>query len=635
MQPAQLTLGRLGRWSRGSAERPWDASSRLGLAFACAALTLGLGAVYPGFLSVDNMLVTLLSVTSIGVVAFGTAALLISGNVDLSIGGQYAFIGMVTGIVARDTQSTMLAIVTGLVVGAGLGQLNGRLVRWLRINPLIVTLGMATILHGLAFVLSGGVSVFGFPGKFVTLGQTYLGRVPLPVVVGAVVFIVGSIVLLRTVGGLRTYAIGGSPSAAKLSGINTERYVTGLYTFNGALVGLVAVMSVARLGSASPNVGIGFELEVLTAVILGGVAFTGGSGHPFGVFVGVFTIGILNAGVVFAGVADFWQQVVQGTALLVALGADQFAAYRRARRRHGSAVEEPPRSGATLPTLGSEEEGDAGATPQARGEGRTVVLSCRELKKYYGSVLAVSDVSLSVAEGEILCLAGDNGAGKSTVIKMLSGALQPDGGVIEFRGRPIKLTQPADAQSLGIATAYQELALCPNLGVAENLTLGQEPTRTRWGVFSWRDDRAAEREAEERLAELSIALRDYRQPVRLLSGGQRQSVAIARAADRGASVVILDEPTAALGRRQTESVLKLVRLLAREGLAVVVITHDVETILELADHVVVLRLGKVSFDGPRQELTQSGLIHLMAGFPATMGADSAPVRVARESGGLR
>jgi ribose/xylose/arabinose/galactoside ABC-type transport system permease subunit len=390
-------VSRLQAW-RSRSERPWDWTSRIGLVVFCAALYLGLGVKYPNFLTADNFFVTLLSVTSIGVAAIGMTALLISGNVDLSIGGQYAFIGIVTGIVARDSQNTALAILTGLACGAALGYMNGRLVRLLRISPLIVTLGVGTILHGLAFVISSGLSVYGFPGRFVRIGQTYFGPVPLPVVVGGIVFFVLSVILLRTVVGLRTYAIGGNANAARLSGIEVDRYVTGLFALNGTLIGLVSVMTVARLGSASPTVGVGFELDVLTAAILGGVSFVGGSGHPFGVFVGVFTIGVLNAGIIFAGVADFWQQVVQGTALLVALSADQWTAYRRAQRRTAAQVEtavdaaEEP-----LPA----EEREASEEPRSPAE---VAVACHGLTKYFGSVRAVHDVGFAVRAGEILCL---------------------------------------------------------------------------------------------------------------------------------------------------------------------------------------------------------------------------------------
>lgn len=619
---------RLQPWA-GRAERPWDATSRIGLTVLCVALFLGLGAKYPNFLTFDNFFITLLSVTSIGVAAIGMAALLISGNVDLSIGGQYAFIGMVTGIVARDTNSTLLPIASGLAAGALLGYTNGRLVRLLKISPLVVTLGVGIVLHGFAFVLSSGVSVYDFPKRFVTLGQTYLGPVPLPVIVGGVVFAIASVILLRTVLGLRTYAIGGNAAAANLSGIDVDRYVTGLFTVNGALIGLVSVMTVARLGSASPTVGVGFELDVLTAAILGGVSFVGGSGHPFGVFIGVFTIGVLDAGIVFAGVADFWQQVVQGSVLLAALGADQWAQQRRRRSRTAAEPDDrvPPEQGRG-PTV--DEQLDETPAACARGQLGEVALSCHGLTKHFGSVIAVRDVGFSVRAGEIVCLVGDNGAGKSTVIRMLSGALQPDTGSIQVDGDPVELTRPADARSLGIATAYQDLALCPNLGVAENLTLGSEPTRTHWGILSWRDDRAAEEEARERLAALNIVLRDYRLPVNQLSGGQQQSVAIARAAQHGATIVILDEPTAALGVTATRRVLDLVTRLAQGGVAVIVITHDLDTVWQLADRVVVLRLGSVVYDGPATTIGQGDLIHLMAGYrpvaDETVGTSAGEVR---------
>jgi ABC-type branched-subunit amino acid transport system ATPase component len=392
---------------------------------------------------------------------------------------------------------------------------------------------------------------------------------------------------------------------------------------NGTLIGLVSVMTVARLGSASPTVGVGFELDVLTAAILGGVSFVGGSGHPFGVFVGVFTIGVLDAGIIFAGVADFWQQVVQGGALLVALGADQWTSYRRAQRRTAAQVEgiaaDPSAARSSLGAAKSH------SPPAESGE---VVVACEGLTKYFGSVRAVEDVGFAVRAGEVVCLVGDNGAGKSTVIRMLSGAARPDAGKIAVKGNDVDFQTPGDAQACGIATAYQDLALCPNLGVAENLVLGREPRKTSWGIFSWRDDSAAEAEARKLLATLNIVLGDYRRPVNLLSGGQRQSVAIARAAQNGSTLVILDEPTAALGIRQTQSVLALVRTLARSGVGVIVITHDIDIAFDLADRFVVLRLGQRVFDGPAASIEQGQLIHLMAGYRGSLGSTlEAPTNV--------
>ena len=219
-----------------------------------------------------------------------------------------------------------------------------------------------------------------------------------------------------------------------------------------------------------------------------------------------------------------------------------------------------------------------------------------------------------MAAGEVVCLVGDNGAGKSTVIKMISGAIQPDEGVTELAGRALQLTDPSVARAAGIETVYQDLALCTNLGAAHNMVLGKEPTRTRWGPLSLRDDAASEKIARQRLLELNIALEDYFRPVGSLSGGQRQSVAIARVVTDDVVMVILDEPTAALGVAQTRNVISLIRTLAERGVAVLMITHDIEIVFEVADRVVVLRLGQVVFDGPTKQISQANLVHLMAGI---------------------
>lgn len=607
----------------GGSERPWDATNRIGLLLLCAALVAILGVLYPRFLTVDNTFTILLNITAIGIAAFGSALLIISGNVDLSIGGIYALVAVTTATVVRDTQEPLLGVVVAVGMGSVLGLANGRLVLGLKINPLIVTLAMAAIYRGFAFVVTDARSVFGFPEAFEQIGRASIGPVPLPVLIGGMVFVVGSYVLLRTVVGLRIYATGGNPTSARLAGVRTERLTMGLFAVNGGLVGLVAVLTTARLGSAQPLIGVNFELDVLTAVILGGVAFTGGMGHPLGVLIGVVTIGVINAGIIFASVPDFWQQIVRGAVLMLALGFDQVAASRRERARTPTAEIEP----ATLdPTL-LEPPVPRSSTASDRDFGDPVIV-CRDLQKSYGSVAAVRGVSFAVRAGEVVCLVGDNGAGKSTVIKMLSGAVEADAGTIEMDGRAVDIHGPGDARRHGIETAYQDLALCPNLGSAHNLVLGAEPVRFGAGPFSPRDESEGRRVARERLAQLGIVLDDDERPVRLLSGGQRQSVAIARIARDDVKVVILDEPTAALGVKQTRNVLDLVRTLAERGVAVILISHDVDTVFEVGDRVVVLRLGRVVHDGPTSELTTVDLVHLMAGLvtgPAATTAATSPV----------
>jgi ribose/xylose/arabinose/galactoside ABC-type transport system permease subunit/ABC-type multidrug transport system ATPase subunit len=609
------------RWVRlRTAPRPvesaWGSNSRTGLAVLCVTLILACGLMFDNFLTVGNAFATLLNVSSISIAAIGTAGLLISGNIDLSIGGMYALVSVATALVARDTQSAALAVAAALTLGGLLGAMNGFLVRSLKISPLIVTIGTAAVMRGTAYVLNEGISVFGFPETFIAIGRTYLGPVPVPVLIGGLVFVLGGILLRHTVAGLRIYAIGGNAVAARLAGINTSAFVTGLYALNGVVIGLVALLTTARLGSGTPAVGLSFEFDVLTAVILGGVSFAGGLGHPVGVFIGVATIAVLNTGLIFAGLQDWYQQIARGFVLLLALASDQYATYRREH------VVPPDMDGEgrQLPILQMTKVPptfEALATHAASAQptcDRNVVFTCTGLSKSYGSVRAVRKVSFSLYAGEVTCLVGDNGAGKSTVIKMISGAIQPDEGTMELCGNPQHFSSPADARAAGIETVYQDLALCPNLGAAYNLVLGKEPVRIHLGPLSLRNDHAAEEIAKQRLSELGIVLDDYRRPVGHLSGGQRQSVAIARVAGEGVSLVILDEPTAALGVSHTKNVLRLIRAIAERNTSVLMITHDIDTVYAIADRVIVLRLGHLVFDGPIGSVTQAQLVQLMAGF---------------------
>jgi ABC-type sugar transport system ATPase subunit len=252
------------------------------------------------------------------------------------------------------------------------------------------------------------------------------------------------------------------------------------------------------------------------------------------------------------------------------------------------------------------------------------VFRCADLAKSYGTVSAAHNVGFSVAAGEVVCLVGDNGAGKSTVIKMISGAIRPDQGSMELFGQPVYFDNPAAARAVGIETVYQDLALCTNLGSAHNMVLGKEPTRTRGGAFALRDDDASEQIALRHLLQLNIALEDYNRPVGSLSGGQRQCVAIARVVKDDVAMVILDEPTAALGVSQTQNVLNLIRTLAARNVGVVMITHDIETVFAIADRIVVLRLGQVVYDGTLKGVSQADLVHLMAGIiPAPISAATA------------
>lgn len=240
------------------------------------------------------------------------------------------------------------------------------------------------------------------------------------------------------------------------------------------------------------------------------------------------------------------------------------------------------------------------------------LLRLRGVGQRYGAVVALDGVDLDLWPGDVLALCGDNGAGKSTLVRILSGAQPPSAGTLELRGRPVRLRTPADALAQGVATIYQDLALAPRLSVAENVFMGAELTRG-WGPLRRLDRGRMRREALEYLARLGVSLPDARLPVQRLSGGQRQAVAIARALRWDAQVVIMDEPTAALGVRETQGVLALVRKLRDEGRTVVLVSHDMRDVAALASRVVVLRGGRKAEDRPAAGLTPDALFHLVMG----------------------
>lgn len=225
-------------------------------------------------------------------------------------------------------------------------------------------------------------------------------------------------------------------------------------------------------------------------------------------------------------------------------------------------------------------------TSQGPASARELVLSLRGISKQFGAVSALTDIDLDVHAGEVVALVGDNGAGKSTLIKVLAGVHQPTSGTITFKGEAVALSDPATALGLGIATVFQDLALCENLDVVANIFLGKELSPMRL------DEVSMEIKAWKLLNELSARIPSVREPIASLSGGQRQTVAIARSLLLDPKLIMLDEPTAALGVAQTAEVLDLIERVRDRGLGVIMISHNMEDVRAVADRIVVLRLGK-------------------------------------------
>jgi D-xylose transport system ATP-binding protein len=249
------------------------------------------------------------------------------------------------------------------------------------------------------------------------------------------------------------------------------------------------------------------------------------------------------------------------------------------------------------------------------------LLQIRNLSKSFGSVQALADVDFEVVPGEVMALVGDNGAGKSTLIKCIAGTHAADSGQIFFEGEEVHIHGPKDSARLGIEVVYQDLALCDNLDVVQNMFLGRETNR-----FQILNEAAMEHRTAETLKSLAVTtIKSVRQPVATLSGGQRQSVAVAKAVQWNSKLVILDEPTAALGVAQTEQVLALVRRLGEQGLGVVLISHNLHDIFETADRITVLRLGRDIGVFDRRATTQQAVVEaITAGIPTKVSGIPSP-----------
>lgn len=234
------------------------------------------------------------------------------------------------------------------------------------------------------------------------------------------------------------------------------------------------------------------------------------------------------------------------------------------------------------------------------------------IEKHFGNVIALAGVSFDVRAGECHCLLGDNGAGKSTFIKTMSGVHKPTKGTIHFEGKPMSFDSPRDSMEAGIATVFQDLAMIPLMSVTRNFFMGREPTKGR-GLFKRFDTETASKAAIEEMKKMGINLRAPDQAVGTLSGGERQTVAIARAVYFGAKVLILDEPTSALGVRQTSNVLATIDRVRKQGVGVVFITHNVRHAMAVGDRFTVLNRGKTLGTALKDEITAEELQDLMAG----------------------
>ena len=277
----------------------------------------------PNFLTVDNLLNVAKQVSIFGIASVGMTYVILLGGIDLSTGSLISFVNIITAyFMVNMGMNPWLAILLALLISTAIGFLNGWFIAEIKMPPLIVTFAAQTIFGGLAYIICNGRPISRFSDSFLKIGQGYLGPVPIPIIIMIVCFAVGGFILVKTHFGRYFYALGGNEEAAELSGIRVKKIKYLVYALSGLFAGIAGIVMLARANTAQPNAGLGYEFDVITCVVLGGVSVNGGSGKISNVIAGVLIIGVLNNGMILMDISSYMQMVVKGIILLLAVGSD-------------------------------------------------------------------------------------------------------------------------------------------------------------------------------------------------------------------------------------------------------------------------------------------------------------------------
>ena len=303
-----------------------------GIVFVLIALIVVFAILSNRFLTPDNIFNILRQVSIVGIIAVGMTFIMLTGGIVLSVGSVAGFAGVGAALLMTEqSMNPVLAAIIMCLFGIGLGLANGFFISKLAVPPFIATLGMMVSIRGLAYIITGGLPVFGFDASYTQLGQGYLGPIPIPVLIMAAVFIFGIIFLSKTRAGRHIYGVGGNEEASRLSGVNVSKIKFLVYAVGGFMSALAGLVILARTNSGQPNAGEGYEMDVITGVVLGGVSMTGGQGKLYMVIIGVLIMGILQNGMTMLGINEFVQKFVRGMVLIAAVAFDSFIKSRRAK----------------------------------------------------------------------------------------------------------------------------------------------------------------------------------------------------------------------------------------------------------------------------------------------------------------
>ncbi len=535
------------------------------------------------------------------ILSVGMTLVIIVGGIDLSVGANIALSGAVAAIVlnyvgAETISGAVAGLIAALAVSTLIGVINGFLCGYLGISAFIATLAMQTFCKGLTLLLTDSqrIVVSNTIFKWLGNGQWNVGGFVIPtVVIVLVVFIVFWMWAIKNLKfGIQLYAVGGNPKAAHASGINSKRFIFFTYVITGIICGIATIITVGRASSAQPLAGEGLEFTVITAVVLGGTSLMGGIGTIGGTFLGCLLMGIITLGINMINISVFWNYIIKGVCVLLAVLADQTIA---------SAKDLFVKKEKSL-------SADNHKAIEVMHTNTHHVLELQHICKSFSGVPVLKDVSLKIEGGKVHALMGENGAGKSTLVKILSGAYTKNSGSIVMDGIPVEIHSTLDARKLGVSVIYQEFALVPELSITQNAFLGKEKRRGR--LFLSIAEMA--KETEKFMDKLNLKVNVGRK-VRSLSVSQQQMVEIAKAMSADSWLVIMDEPTSAITDADKEKLFHVIREMKAAGIAIIYVSHRLQEIFEICDEVTVLRDGEYITTMPVKETNEQELTKLMVG----------------------
>lgn len=560
-------------------------------------LVIVFSVIAPGFFSVRTFFNIIKQNTSLAILSLGITFIIMLAGTDLSAGSNIAFAGVCGALVIQAMGGTGFgAAAAGFAVtvlaGALSGGANGLMIGGAAIKPFMATLAMQSLARGLAIYLSDSKRVVVQNDYYNWFGQgEFFDLIPASLLYLAILFVVMHLVLNKTTFGRKTFAVGGNPVAARASGIRTTRHTVMVYLIGGMFAGFASVINVGRALSAQPLAGQNVEFDAITAAVIGGTSLAGGSGSLVGTLIGAAIVGTIFTGLGMVNISPYFSYVVKGLLIIVALYMNEFDFGAVKKRKQKSKTKEVQRA----------QDKEIDLT-------RAKVLELQNIVKEFPGVKALDGVNLTVKRGTVHALMGENGAGKSTLIKILSGVYQKDGGEIRIDGKTVSIHSPMDSKKLGISVIYQELALVPELSIAQNIFLGKELK----GKGPLLNKMEMNRRAKELLERFNLNMSPNKK-VGECTVGQQQMIEIAKAIESDAWVIVMDEPTSAITEAEQVKLFEIIEELKKQGIAIIYISHRMSEIFQIADEITILRDGQYVVSAPVSEMTENLLVKYMVG----------------------